>query len=46
MVPVRRGGDERGAITRGLEKRGRGETIERLEIHEGSLIEMREGGRR
>lgn len=36
MVPVTRGGDERGAITRGLEKRGRGGTIERLEIHEGS----------
>lgn len=39
---------ERGAITRGSERgrrRRRREMIERLEIHERSLIEMRDGGR-
>lgn len=36
---------ERGAITRDSERGRSGETIERLGIHEGSLIEMRGGGR-
>lgn len=45
MVPVRRGGDRRGVITREETQRGSRGTIGRLGIHEGSLMEKRKGGR-
>lgn len=46
MVPVRTEGDEReGSDNKILREKRNAEIIERLGIHEGSVIEMREGGR-